>query len=332
MIDKYGSIEEFVSLFRAGKLKGTDLNFARSKIKQAIDLDRDENSDNFDNLISAIFKLYWSEIVTNKEEYNRELILYSSKEFKERLKCLTTKQIQVIEERYGLKSGSPKTLEKTAEKLNVSRERIRQMENIAFRELKAYLMRSKAFYNSLPNNKFVTNEEKERMLEFFAMIDKSNIIFVNAQELNIDEELIRRETEFMNSVRNQIKQRREETRKKSSKISQKSVSLKKLNLSNRPINALEKAGIYTLEDLINLTGKEFCEIKGIGIDCVEEVVDKLIDLKVCFKPEDLTPLQKARRKRNSLQRMADRLVEKAEKAKELSDMMDGIITQKEKDK
>ena len=307
--------------------------FAESTIKRAFDLDRDKNSDNYDELMSAILNQYWKELdVYDIKSAKKELVFYSSKELKECLKCLTSNQIRVLEERYGLKGGGKISLDKTAEKLNVSRESVRQMESTAFRELRANLKKSKVFYNSLPNNSLITDDEKERVLKFFEMINKSNIIFNTDKKINIDEKIIHRETEFMNNLRIQLNKRKQEKRGESNRDKKKSVSIKKLHLSNRPTNALEKAGIHTLEELTNLTGKEFYEIKGIGIDCVEEVTDKLIELGLCFKPEELTKLQKARRKRDRLQRRADRLVEKAEKAKELSDMMDGIITQKEKDK
>lgn len=307
--------------------------FAESTIKRAFDLDRDKNSDNYDELMSAILNEYLKELdVYDIKSDKKELVFYSSKELKECLECLTPNQIRVLEERYGLKGGEKISLGKTAEKIHVTRERVRQMESTAFRELRANLKKSKVFYNSLPNNKFITEDERERILGFFEMINKSNIIFNTDKTIDIDEEIIARETRFMNNLRNELIQRKQEKRRESNRDKKKSVSIKKLHLSNRPTNALEKAGIHTLEELTNLTGKEFCEIKGIGIDCVEEVTDKLIELGLCFKPEELTKLQKARRKRDRLQRRADILIEKAERAKELSDTLDGIIAKKDKQK
>ena len=331
--DKYGSIEEFVRAFREGKIQGKDLSFAETTIKQAIDMDRDEHSDNYDELISNVFNQYWNELAVYKSKsVKKELIFYSSKELKKCLKVLTPNQIIVLEERYGLRTGKKISLDKTAEKLRVSRERVRQMESSAFRELRANLKKSKVFYNPLLNDNYITENERERILKCFEMINNSNIIFNTEKKVSIDEEIIRQESKFMDSLRTELIQRKKEKIIEANKDKTKSISIKKLHLSNRPTNALEKAGIHTLEELTNLTGKEFYEIKGIGIDCVEEVTDKLIELGLCFKPEELTKLQKSRRKRDRLQKMADRLIEKAEKAKELSDTLDGIIEKNNKQK
>lgn len=321
LTDKYGSMDEFIKLYRNGKLKGHDLYYAESTIKTAIDLDKDEEYNYYDELMKAVFK-----------NNNEDLILYSGKELNSVLKRLMPVEYTVLEKRYGLKTGKKITLEKTAENSQVSREGVRQIEQRALRSLKVLFRKSNAIYNSLLKNEYVNDNEKERIENFFEQINNSNIIFKTNREPNISEGYMAREVKFMNNVRDELLQRKEEKRKQTIKKSNTSISIKKLNLTNRPTNALQSAGIHTLDDLVNLTGKEFCQIKGIGVESVEEVVDKLIELGLSFKPEELTNLEKARSKKYRLQKRANELIEKAEKARQLSEELDGNIVKKGKEK
>ena len=57
-------------------------------------------------------------------------------------KCLSPRDIKVLCMRYGFYDGEPKTLEEIGATFNVTRERIRQIENHALRRLKGYMIRN----------------------------------------------------------------------------------------------------------------------------------------------------------------------------------------------
>lgn len=49
---------------------------------------------------------------------------------------LPTRDIYILTERFGLNGKKPKTLEAIGKKLNLTRERVRQLQNIAIRRVK----------------------------------------------------------------------------------------------------------------------------------------------------------------------------------------------------
>jgi|YelNatPaOPRAMG01_1025707.scaffolds.fasta_scaffold00944_3 RNA polymerase primary sigma factor len=65
------------------------------------------------------------------------------------LKTLTDKEREVLEARFGLKDGKPKTLEEIGQMLNVTRERARQIEARALRKLR-HPLRSRKLKDFLP--------------------------------------------------------------------------------------------------------------------------------------------------------------------------------------
>ena len=61
----------------------------------------------------------------------------------ERLDTLTEREQKVLKLRFGLEDGRPRTLEEVAGELNVTRERIRQIEAMALRRLRPHPSRRK---------------------------------------------------------------------------------------------------------------------------------------------------------------------------------------------
>ena len=57
-------------------------------------------------------------------------------QIKEALSTLTEREAKVLQMRYGLEDGQPKTLEEVGKAFQVTRERIRQIEAKALRKLK----------------------------------------------------------------------------------------------------------------------------------------------------------------------------------------------------
>jgi hypothetical protein len=60
-------------------------------------------------------------------------------ELSELLEVLDDREHKIILERYGLDGGKPKTLEEIGKKFRVTRERIRQLQNIALAKLRKAL-------------------------------------------------------------------------------------------------------------------------------------------------------------------------------------------------
>lgn len=73
-----------------------------------------------------------SDVSVEGEAMNNSLI----KDVEKALGCLTEREREVVEQRFGLKTGFGKTLEEVGIEFNVTRERIRQIEAKALRKIK----------------------------------------------------------------------------------------------------------------------------------------------------------------------------------------------------
>ena len=62
-----------------------------------------------------------------------------ARQVRELLPALTPQERQVLDLRYGLRDGRPRSLESVGKELRLTRERIRQIENKALQKLKALL-------------------------------------------------------------------------------------------------------------------------------------------------------------------------------------------------
>lgn len=65
------------------------------------------------------------------------------------LACKTERERQLIAFRFGLEDGVPKTLQETADKFEISRERARQIESMAMRRIRAHIRRTKSLSDYL---------------------------------------------------------------------------------------------------------------------------------------------------------------------------------------
>ena len=72
----------------------------------------------------------------NTDIENDTMKLMLQEALQEALSCLTDREREVIESRFGLKDGTARTLEETGKKLGVTRERIRQIESKALGKLR----------------------------------------------------------------------------------------------------------------------------------------------------------------------------------------------------
>ena len=62
--------------------------------------------------------------------------------------------------------------------------------------------------------------------------------------------------------------------------------IEELDLSVRSVNCLKRAGINTVEDLINKSEDEMMKVRNLGRKSLEEVVAKLDSLGFKFSKDD----------------------------------------------
>ena len=64
------------------------------------------------------------------------------------LDLLDKREMKIISQRFGLDGGSPKTLENVAKTFGITRERIRQLQNIALTKLRRALRKKEDLFNT----------------------------------------------------------------------------------------------------------------------------------------------------------------------------------------
>ena len=64
------------------------------------------------------------------------------------------------------------------------------------------------------------------------------------------------------------------------------MSIEELDLSVRSYNCLKRAGINTVEELINRTEEEMMKVRNLGRKSLEEVLNKLAELGLSLKPNE----------------------------------------------
>ena len=64
------------------------------------------------------------------------------------------------------------------------------------------------------------------------------------------------------------------------------MTIEELDLSVRSFNCLKRAGINTVEDLINKTEEDMMRVRNLGRKSLEEVVEKLESLGYKLRKED----------------------------------------------
>ena len=63
------------------------------------------------------------------------------------LSFLKPREMEIISKRYGLDGERPKTLKEIGQMYNISRERVRQIEDVCLRKLKKLMKKKKIFYH-----------------------------------------------------------------------------------------------------------------------------------------------------------------------------------------
>ena len=62
--------------------------------------------------------------------------------------------------------------------------------------------------------------------------------------------------------------------------------IEELDFSVRAYNCLKRAGVHTLQDLVNKSDAEVMKIRNLGKKSLKEVLDKVKELDLNLKEED----------------------------------------------
>lgn len=164
---------------------------------------------------------------------------------------LTPREQKVLELRY----VENKTLEEAAKELDVTRERIRQIENKTVYKLNLPKYREKVFSNDYDYEIIKLREEKELLI--------SDI----RKEISILKPFL----EWVNAFPQDLIQAKK-------KINYQAVLLRPisdLDLSVRSYNCLKRAGIDTIEDLLQKDGYDLQKIRNMGRKSLKEIYNKV---------------------------------------------------------
>jgi DNA-directed RNA polymerase subunit alpha len=64
------------------------------------------------------------------------------------------------------------------------------------------------------------------------------------------------------------------------------MTIEELEMSVRSFNCLKRAGIDTVEDLINRTEEDMIKVRNLGKKSLEEVIQKLHSLGLDFRKDE----------------------------------------------
>lgn len=276
---RYKNIEKFASLYWNGLLKDEDVELAKKTIKNVLDIDRNPNSDKYDKLVSEIYDLD-----------QQQLCLYSSSDIDRLLQELSEKRRAVIIERFGLQTGKTKILEETGERLNIGKERVRQLENTAIAQLRVLCKENPIDLNSWKESEWLTEKEKTVIFQLEYMIYRSNIVF-NLNEnrktaisgfdgilgKNIDMEEYERLSEEIKELKAKVEERKILEKSRNLEVLE-DISINELGLSTKLCGNLNKAGYSNVRDIV--TSKKKKIPGGFKIDNIGNIVaEKKADLQ-----------------------------------------------------
>lgn len=167
------------------------------------------------------------------------------------LKSLTNKQIYIITALYGLNGKDPFTLSQTANNINISKERVRQIKEKAIRILRYRLT---IFYN-YPHE---IDLNPDSYIGHIRILEKKII--------HLDKKLSDAELKVI-ELQNQLqKNMNDDTIPKFQ-----SIDISRLNLSVRAYNSLKRAGINTLLDIALLDEIKIRTIRNLGEKSIIEI-------------------------------------------------------------
>jgi len=213
IIGRHGSMESFVSKYKNGELDELDKSILLNNLKVGFDLDLGEQP-GYERLVLGSHNL---DMMSDK------FTIYSSKEVNERLGALQPRDKQVLEQRFGLIDGNPKTFTEIGESFNISFERVRQIQEKALKAVK------RDEHGTLSKHYYPEEQEEESLIaqEIKNVIFDSNFIFYpdekySNEPINIDVEKFQHYSKLLNGIReskiNEIKDQNVDNRQKLSDL------------------------------------------------------------------------------------------------------------------
>ena len=176
IITKYGSIDNFIKLYRDGKIEpesfGMDLN---SVIENVVDVDNSKYSSNYIYFVDSVYRGIFD---------TPGFHIISSKSIDEALNTLPEIEREILQLRYGLLDGKSMSLDTVKEhyaEKNYTRERVRQKEAKAIRRLRhPTIFKEKIIpilIERLKDNIELTDEEREEVVQLENDMYDSNLLF-----------------------------------------------------------------------------------------------------------------------------------------------------------
>ena len=286
IINCYGSMENFINLYRNNELDKKDFNLARSIIKNVIDIDLNPNSNNYD-------KLYYQILGSPQDN---KLRLYSSKKLQAQIEHLTEKEKLVIEKRFGISpDNSPKTLKTIGDEIGLTVDRIRQIEQQTIRKLRIINRnKQKTCSYNFNQSDMLTHEENKMLNTLEKKLYSSSFIFRNNPHISPNNATNRSILKTFELIKKVDEITEEQKELKEVKI-QKKVNTP-LEDANIPIKAyiyLQKIGMTLVGDLRGLSPQHhFYLLKELGkqayIDFLREVTIYDEDFSNIELMEDMT--------------------------------------------
>ena len=254
IIDKYGDMESFKEAYKNGQLDENDEKVLKDNLRRTVSIDGIENK-NLDKLQTYIMG-------------DTSFTIYDSDSLMEILETLTPRLQELVKMRFGLVDGEIKTINEVASELNVTGERIRQIEAKALRNLKYRSRENKRIlYDDLLKQAEVLNTNEVDANITNSIFD-SNVIFYCDEEYshipaNIDK----------SKIIDLILSEREKYNGKTG--SNKTMLIENMGFSVGAYSKLKRSGINTIYELSKLTEDELIKNTLLRPKEVEEVLLKI---------------------------------------------------------
>lgn len=341
IIEEYKEIDNFVRLYRNGKLKKEDISLAKSMIRSYVDIDQHIYSQNYEKLIEDLYG------------ERSELELYSSKGMQEVIKLLTDKQRKALIKRYGLENGNHKIYSIIAEEEDATQKGISFLVTTALNRIRNNPENfEKIFvFSRIEQNSQVTNE-RIIIERFKEDLDKSNIILksVSNSENDFSQTYYSKKLEYVRKIlsifddEKLIEETNEDGINEIEEVSAtEDMNIDELKLSLRTQNCLKRLGFFTVGELLEKMGefiddeekvdKFLVDLRGCGKKSAIEIKNKLKSIGLKFGAESQgVDLNLVRRKRDELKEKLTKIKEREQQAQDLLEKYDELLGENKKEK
>ena len=283
IIKKYKTIDVFIEMYRENKVSDEEINL----FNDLIDIDFNPYNENYSKLVHAVFgekRFFDEEIEVN------DIQMYCSKIVDEVLHTLNPREEACLRERFGLDSGKGKTLKECGSILNVTTERVRQIEAKALRKLR-HPSRSKHIrpisFKTLKESRFITDEERAVLSDIENEVWNSNLIFKHEEiSENIDFDTTR--LSIISDISKKLQERSKQSieRKKAEEVTQLREEARKMAIKHaesevekqfrlREFKAMAKTGDVITDDIdideLDFSVRSYNCLRRTGINTLKDL-------------------------------------------------------------